>query len=209
VFRCYEESCCCTWLTSSGPLPLHKEASGLHQLPSHLAAGLINADKLRYDFEFTLLFKWKLEKLKKNLGSICRLGTVKEHVIDGLNHVRTARWCQQLRQIFFYDSMFTSLNTGLQSQVHKVSQFKLLVSSSSPEDEFLNVIGTKVSSLLAIHSHLYLRSLLPPPPPEQKWFETGLKLVCKVNIVYVNLKSENSQDYSQKPQRICTFMNSA
>jgi hypothetical protein len=69
--------------------------------------------------------------------------------------------------------MFSSLNNGLQSQVHKVSQFKLLASSYSPEDEFLNVIGTKVIRvfLLAIHSHLYLRIL---PPLEQKWFETGL-----------------------------------
>jgi hypothetical protein len=33
--------------------------------------------------------------------------------------------------------------------------------------------------------------------------------VCYVNIVYGNLKSENSQDYAQKPQRNCTFMNLA
>ncbi len=45
----------------------------------------------------------------------------------------------------------------------------------------------------------------PPPPPRQ----SGLKLVCNVNIVYGNLKSENSQDYAKKPQRNCTFMNSA
>jgi hypothetical protein len=37
----------------------------------------------------------------------------------------------------------------------------------------------------------------------------GLKLVCNVNIVHGNLKSENSQDYAQKPQRNCTFMSSA
>ncbi len=30
-----------------------------------------------------------------------------------------------------------------------------------------------------------------------------------VNIVSGNLKSENSQDYAQKPQQNCTFMNSA
>jgi hypothetical protein len=37
------------------------------------------------------------------------------------------------------------------------------------EAEFLNVIGTKVLIvfLLAIHMH-------PPPPFEQKWFDTGL-----------------------------------
>jgi hypothetical protein len=37
----------------------------------------------------------------------------------------------------------------------------------------------------------------------------GLKLVCNVNIVYGNLRFENSQDYAQKPQRNCMFMNSA
>ncbi len=53
--------------------------------------------------------------------------------------------------------------------------------------------------LLAIHD--------PPPSPPNK---SGLKLVCNVNhCVYGNLKSENSQDYAQKPQRNCTFMNSA
>jgi hypothetical protein len=36
-----------------------------------------------------------------------------------------------------------------------------------------------------------------------------LKLVCNVNIVYGDLKSENSQDYAHKPQRNCMFMNSA
>jgi hypothetical protein len=36
----------------------HEEACGLHQLPSTVSvAGLITADKLRYDFEFVLLFK--------------------------------------------------------------------------------------------------------------------------------------------------------
>jgi hypothetical protein len=45
--------------------------------------------------------------------------------------------------------------------------------------------------------------LLTDPPPEQKSFETG----CNVNII--NLKSENSQDYAQKPQGNCSFMNSS
>ncbi len=47
-----------------------------------------------------------------------------------------------------------------------------------------------------------------PPPPSK----SGLKLVCYVNVVYGNLKSENSKDYTprkQKPQRNCTFMNPA
>ncbi len=38
------------------------------------------------------------------------------------------------------------------------------------------------------------------------WFENGLYYV---DIVYRNLKSEKSQDYAQKPQQNCTFMNSA
>ncbi len=43
-------------------------------------------------------------------------------------------------------------------------------------------------------------------PPFSK---SGLKLVCNVNIIYGNLKSENSQNYALKPQRNCMFMNSA
>jgi hypothetical protein len=31
--------------------------------------------------------------------------------------------------------------------------------------------------------------------------KSGLKLVCNVNIVYRNLKPENSQDYAQEPQK--------
>ncbi len=36
--------------------------------------------------------------------------------------------------------------------------------------------------------------------------KNGIKLVCNLNIVYGNLKSENSQDYAQKQQRNCPFM---
>ncbi len=75
-----------------------------------------------------------------------------------------------------------------------------------PETEFLNVIGTKDLRvfLLAIHSHLYIRILIP-----SLLSKSCLKLVCNVNIVYGNLKSENSRDYAQKPQRNYAFMNSA
>ncbi len=55
--------------------------------------------------------------------------------------------------------------------------------------------------LHAIHSHL--NGFYSP------WSKSGLKLVCNVNIVYGNLKSENPQDYAQKLQRNCIFMNSA
>jgi hypothetical protein len=70
------------------------------------------------------------------------------------------------------------------------------------EAEFLDVIGTKVQSFPPFYS----QSPLPPSPPLSKF---GLKLVCNVNVVYGNLKSENSQDYAQKPQRNCMFINSA
>ncbi len=48
-----------------------------------------------------------------------------------------------------------------------------------------------------------------PVPTDLLLHKSGLKLVCNVNVVHGNLKSENSQDYAQKPQQNCTFMNSA
>ncbi len=49
-----------------------------------------------------------------------------------------------------------------------------VIVKNTTEAEFLHVIGTKVLRvvLLAIHSHLYLRIMLPPSL-EQKCFETG------------------------------------
>jgi hypothetical protein len=44
------------------------------------------------------------------------------------------------------------------------------------------------------------------PPSLSK---SGLKMVCNVNIVKGNLKSENSQDYAQKPLQNCTIINSS
>jgi hypothetical protein len=80
---------------------------------------------------------------------------------------------------------------------------------SCTEAEFWDVLETKVckSFLLTIHSPPLLTIFIPPPPPSSS--KSGLKLVCNVNILYGNLKSENSQDYAQKTQRNCTFMNSA
>ncbi len=57
--------------------------------------------------------------------------------------------------------------------------------------------------LFAIHSNLCYRIL--PPNSSKMWVETGLE--CK-QFIYGDLKSENSQDNVQKPQRNCTFMNS-
>jgi hypothetical protein len=47
------------------------------------------------------------------------------------------------------------------------------------------------------------------PPPPILLSKSSLKLVCNVNILYGNIRSENSPDYAQKPQPNCTFMNSA
>jgi hypothetical protein len=74
--------------------------------------------------------------------------------------------------------------------------------------EFLDVIGQKSLEfsflLFTVTSTNVFYS--PLPPPQNK---SGLKLVCNVNIVYGNLKSENSQYYAQKPQQNWTFMSSA
>jgi hypothetical protein len=78
-------------------------------------------------------------------------------------------------------------------------QYVYSMYSSSPADaEFLDVIGTK--SLKCFPPCSPQSPLLKDftPPPLRK---SGLKLVCNVNIVYGNLKSENAQDYAQKPQR--------
>jgi hypothetical protein len=60
-----------------------------------------------------------------------------------------------------------------------------------PAAEFLGVIGTKVLGVffLAIHSRFFYR-ILPPTP----FCKSCLLVVCNVNIVHGNLKSENSQD---------------
>ncbi len=77
-----------------------------------------------------------------------------------------------------------------------------------PEAEFLDVIGKKnLTRFPPCYSQFpLLTDFTPRPPPLSR---SGLKLVCNVNIVYGNIKSENSQDYAQKPQRNCAFMNLA
>jgi hypothetical protein len=69
----------------------------------------------------------------------------------------------------------------------------------SKEAEFLDVIGKKSKSFPLLTDFTPLPSLS----------KNGLKLVCNVNILYGNLKPENSQDDAQETQRNCTFMNSA
>ncbi len=80
------------------------------------------------------------------------------------------------------------------------------------EAAFSEVFGTKVLRvfLLTIHIHLYCTNgFYSPPPTPSALSKCGLKLVWTVNIVYGNLKFENSQDFAQKSQRNCTFLNSA
>jgi hypothetical protein len=93
----------------------------------------------------------------------------------------------------------------VQARRYVASVVKITVTTT--EAKFLDVVVTKVLKdfLLAIHSHLYYGFYTPPPPRSKN----GLKLVCNANIVCGNLKSENSLGYAQKPQRNCTFMNSA
>ncbi len=66
-----------------------------------------------------------------------------------------------------------------------------------PEAEFLDVIGTKVFRVFlpAFHRHLYYGFY--------SWGEKGgLKLVCNVNIVYGNFRSENSQNMPRNLKEI-------
>ncbi len=76
-----------------------------------------------------------------------------------------------------------------------------LFKKACPEAEFLDVIGTKVSALLYIVTSA--NGFYPPPPRI-----SGLKVICNVNIVQKTSRLR-TQDYAQKPQRKCAFMNSA
>jgi hypothetical protein len=103
------------------------------------------------------------------------------------------------------------------------------VNVANPEAEFLEKIQTKVLKvfLLVTHSHLYsfafrfifLETYATPysfhssvavhkeegGKPDRKLHPLpfGLRNPCR------KLKCENSQDYAEKPQQNCTFMNSA
>jgi hypothetical protein len=84
---------------------------------------------------------------------------------------------------------------------------ELISSSKVLEAKFLGVIGTTASEFSSLLFTTFPNGFTPLPPTRAK----SLKLVCNVifYILYGNLKSENSQDYVQKPQRNCMFMNSA
>jgi hypothetical protein len=86
-----------------------------------------------------------------------------------------------------------------------VCQKAAVASLCTPWEPQRRLQKTKVLGvfLLAIHSTPTNGFYAPPPPPLEQ------TVVCNVNIVYGNLKSENSPVYAQKPQQNCTFMNSA
>jgi hypothetical protein len=81
------------------------------------------------------------------------------------------------------EGAFCNISLTMLSKVYKVDisydvlHTLTIPTSTGTEAEFLDVIGTKFLRicLLAIHSHLYCRILLPLPPPLSK---SGLKLVC-------------------------------
>jgi hypothetical protein len=72
----------------------------------------------------------------------------------------------------------------------------LTVLPSGATPEALDVIGTKVFRVSSLLFTVTSTKLSPSPN------KSGLKLVCNVNVVYGNLKSETSQDCAQKPQRL-------
>jgi hypothetical protein len=63
----------------------------------------------------------------------------------------------------------------------------------------LNVIGTKALKFFLLAIQASLLTDFTPYPPFRK---IGLKLACNVNIVYGNLKAENSQDYAQTSTKL-------
>jgi len=80
-----------------------------------------------------------------------------------------------------------------------------LVTSTLNRDRILGRNWDKsLKSFPPCYSQSPLLKDFTPPSPLSK---SGLILVCNANIVNRNIKSGNSQDYAQKPQRNCTFMN--
>jgi hypothetical protein len=103
-------------------------------------------------------------------------------------------------------AIWTSGKSGI---TQKQGEFYSLSSNFATGHYKGRILGRNWDKSLKSFPHCYSLTDFTPPPPPPTPRKSGLKLVCNVNIVYGNLKSENSQDYVQKPQRNCTFMNSA
>jgi hypothetical protein len=136
------------------------------------------------------------------------------------------RYCCISLSIFFFYKLFPHIFPYV-LEIWEHYLFWLLC--LNPETEFLDEIQTKVLKVfpLAIHSHLYnfaLRFLfLQTHATSYIFLQTYTTSFCKYTVKekggkperkpypqpYVSRKSEISQDYVQKPQRNCTFMNSA
>ncbi len=106
----------------------------------------------------------------------------------------------------------------------KISEITCLSGDNAiPKDEVLDKIQTKVFRVFLLVNHcrlygcawdFYFFKITQPlrvsvkekaGKPDRKPYP----LPYGLRNTYKNLKSENSQDYAQKPQRDCTFMNSA
>ncbi len=99
---------------------------------------------------------------------------------------------------YFFTYLYISMQNSVSSELK----------DPGTEAEFIDVNAPrKWDKSLKSYPHCYSQS--PPltaftSPPPLLLSKSGLKLVpkkCTLNIVYGNLKSENSQDYAQKPQQ--------
>ncbi len=110
-------------------------------------------------------------------------------------------WTDKLRKYLAIISLACSAHHLLQRRVHRSSRGVFF-----SEAKFLDVIRKRVLEFSFLLFTVTSTKGFYSPTPLSK---SVSRLVCKVNIAYGNLKAENSQDYFQKPQRNCMFMNLA
>ncbi len=128
------------------------------------------------------------------MGSLCLDGGVQVHPHSTMYCTCIIAW-----------ATFVNTVKGLYSYRRKSSAFSRL-SWSYTEAEFLDVNGKKSGEFPPCNSQSPLLTDFVPPPLLSK---SGLKLICYVNIVYVNSSLRTLKIMPQKPQRNSTFMNSA
>jgi hypothetical protein len=100
----------------------------------------------------------------------------------------------------------TSVNSYLVNTAERPSRELTQHAWLWAEAELLDVIRTKVVRVFLLLFTVTSTNRFTTHLPMSK---SGLKLVCNVNIVSENFRSENSQDCAKKPQQNCTFMNLA